>query len=579
MGLKKAIAASLVLPTIMTFSGCGNKKQVEKQQNKIGYEDINLHYDSKVKEENFVLFNVGDHDTVKTYKQDKKMRKCNKHDISFGIIIDSDAKTQDEIYKDVDYAKSIVEKYDVDFPVYLNIDNIIESKSLMPDVMIRLINDFLLKCSTNGMFVGVTGKDSNLIRLANYGEQTGSFNIGDYDVYLIKESKKVRFTGNYTIVKQLNGKIKNKKPGYNCNPIIKNESFNNKSSFVADSTYVVKEDDELQNLAFEFGLSVKELLDYNGIKEKDFIPGLKIIIPSSIASNLSKESSNYEFKKLDKPLLGIDISHWQVPNTINWNDVAKKVDFVIIRDGHGLTSDRHFESHYKNCIQRNIPVGMYHYNDISHNDNFEEFKREVSNQSDFAMSRIKDKKFDYPLYFDLENSSLLDIRLSEFTTKEIDYMIKDWKQKVLKHGYVPGLYCSESAYKNYIKDKVNLEGIELWIAGCSKRGNYYLNIHTYDEIVKEQPNHFENSYDMHQSTSKGENFGIKSHVDVDLSYVDYTKKEQKESTKYEDSKDNNYNHKFERDALQTMYDSSPFGVTLLAGAGIYTLLKRKKRRK
>src|SRR5690625_5546033 len=59
----------------------------------------------------------------------------------------------------------------------------------------------------------------------------------------------------------------------------------------------------------------------------------------------------------------IDISTWQKPSQINYDHLAKEVDFVILRagyTGHGtgvsLHKDDAFEQHYKAFHERGIPV-------------------------------------------------------------------------------------------------------------------------------------------------------------------------------------------------------------------------------
>ena len=62
--------------------------------------------------------------------QNKKVKYCNKNDISLGIVISSDAVCENEIYDDVELVKQIISNYTVDMPVYLNIDKIIENTSI-----------------------------------------------------------------------------------------------------------------------------------------------------------------------------------------------------------------------------------------------------------------------------------------------------------------------------------------------------------------------------------------------------------------------------------------------------------------
>ena len=59
---------------------------------------------------------------------------------------------------------------------------------------------------------------------------------------------------------------------------------------------------------------------------------------------------------------GIDLS--QHNNVTDWNEVAKNVDFVILRAGYGKEFsqiDKKFEEYYVECKKRKIPVGCYWY--------------------------------------------------------------------------------------------------------------------------------------------------------------------------------------------------------------------------
>ena len=62
-------------------------------------------------------------------------------------------------------------------------------------------------------------------------------------------------------------------------------------------------------------------------------------------------------------ITGIDVSHHQ--GEINWAEVAKdpKVQFAIIRSGHGVKEDRQFQRNWKEAQGKGIVLGVYHYYD------------------------------------------------------------------------------------------------------------------------------------------------------------------------------------------------------------------------
>ena len=64
----------------------------------------------------------------------------------------------------------------------------------------------------------------------------------------------------------------------------------------------------------------------------------------------------------------IDISYYQDPNKIDYDQLAAQVDGVIIRSSYGTGAkewkgkpDTAFNRHYQELTKRNVPVGCYHY--------------------------------------------------------------------------------------------------------------------------------------------------------------------------------------------------------------------------
>ena len=168
-------------------------KDDKSSENEIGYSNFTAfnNLTNKVKDNNFVVLDVGDYDSSGAWFTDKKIKYCNENDISLGIVINSDSKREVDIYNDVEYVKELVSKYKIDFPVYLDIDKIITDNSLNVQTKTKLIKDFLEKCSANNIYVGVYGSDTNLCRLKKY------CGINDYDAYLVMDSDTIKYDGQY----------------------------------------------------------------------------------------------------------------------------------------------------------------------------------------------------------------------------------------------------------------------------------------------------------------------------------------------------------------------------------------------
>ena len=190
---------------------------------------------------------------------------------------------------------------------------------------------------------------------------------------------------------------------------------------------------------------------------------------------------------------GIDVSSWQ--GVVDYRKVkASGIDFVIIRAGFGREvsqKDNCFEQNYKNAKAAGLDVGAYWY---SYADSAEDAVREAR----ACMEVIKGKKFEYPIYFDLEEQS----RFAK-GRNFCDSVIKAFCGEVEKNGYLAGLYCSTYYLNNYISNAVAGK-YELWVAQYNYRCTYTAN-----------------KYGIWQYSSEGRINGIGGNVDMDYCYTDY----------------------------------------------------------
>jgi hypothetical protein len=115
------------------------------------------------------------------------------------------------------------------------------------------------------------------------------------------------------------------------------------------------------------------------------------------------------------------------------------------------------------------------------------------------MSIIKGKKFEYPIYFDLEEQSQFS-RGRAFC----DSIVKAFCNELEKHGYFAGLYISRSPLQTYISSDV-ANRYALWVAEYNSKLNY------------------SGTVGMWQYSSTGKVNGISGNVDMDECYVDYPK--------------------------------------------------------
>lgn len=138
-------------------------------------------------------------------------------------------------------------------------------------------------------------------------------------------------------------------------------------------------------------------------------------------------------------VLGIDVSKWQ--GNIDWNKVKKQIAFAIVRAGFGnLASqkDSFFEANYKNAKSAGVPIGCYWYSYAKDPD-------DARKEADAFLEVVKGKKFEYPIYYDIEESDVL--KLGE---EKVSAIAKAFLEKVEKAGYWVGLYMSASYLNSVI---------------------------------------------------------------------------------------------------------------------------------
>lgn len=189
---------------------------------------------------------------------------------------------------------------------------------------------------------------------------------------------------------------------------------------------------------------------------------------------------------------GIDVSVWN--GAVNFDLVKSSgIDFVIIQAGYGKhlnQKDRYFEKNYANAKKANLNVGAYWY---SYANSVEDAKQEALT----CISIIKDKKFEYPIYFDVEEQS-------QFNKGKFfcDSIIETFCNELENNNYYAGLYMSLYYLKNYVSESV-AKKYALWIADYSNKPTYNI------------------PYGMWQYTPNGYVSGVSDKCDMNYSYIDY----------------------------------------------------------
>lgn len=192
-------------------------------------------------------------------------------------------------------------------------------------------------------------------------------------------------------------------------------------------------------------------------------------------------------------LNGIDVSKWQ--GNIDWKAVkADGVQFAILRAGYGREArqkDETFEANYKGCKENGIPCGIYWYS-------YATTPEDAVKEAKTCLEVIKGKKFEYPIYFDLEEKRQLDLGKAACTA-----IAKAFLETVEKAGYWVGLYMSKSHLESHITEEVR-NRYAVWVA------HYGVSKTTY-----------KGQFGIWQKSSTGKVKGIDGNVDLNECYIDY----------------------------------------------------------
>ena len=189
---------------------------------------------------------------------------------------------------------------------------------------------------------------------------------------------------------------------------------------------------------------------------------------------------------------GIDVS---VHNgNIDWNRVKSAgIDFAILRAGYGRLAsqkDERFEQNYSGAKAAGVPVGAYWYSYAMSED-------EARLEADVFLSTIKGKRFEFPVYYDVEEKKQFDLG-----KEKVSAIMRAFLERVEAAGYFVGLYGSASSLTTHTADDIKSR-YTIWLAHWVDQTNY------------------SGAYGIWQHSEKGRVDGINGNVDLDIGYKDF----------------------------------------------------------
>lgn len=152
----------------------------------------------------------------------------------------------------------------------------------------------------------------------------------------------------------------------------------------------------------------------------------------------------------------IDVSHHN--GDIDWTRVKKdsknNIEGVIIRAGFGKSAsqkDKQFENNYSGAEQQGLHIGAYWY---SYALNTEDAELEAK----AFLECIQNKKFDLPVFFDIEDKTQVPLGKKVCTDITEKFM-----SVIEKAGYFAGVYSFDSFFKTNLTDDIRKK-YAIWTA-------------------------------------------------------------------------------------------------------------------
>lgn len=426
-------------------------------ENTVGYEGYNIRFNTRIHSNNFVVLHVSE----KTFNDITGLRdtlnQCKDKKISVSIVLDTKADNLAKMYKDIDFLQAILKQYNIDMPVYCNIDNIMNNKNLNNAEKSALIEVFLDKATRSNLYVGLYGTDTNLYECNEFITK-----ISEYDTFLIQDNETIRYQGTHNITKDLEGNIS---ATVDLSSIVANANLNASSSLVYSSNYIVAEGETMHSIALKCGLSENDLIKYNGNK-KIVEAGDKILIPN-LYMTINEETK--EVKYNFAIARGIDISNYQY--NIDWERVAQTSDYVIVEVARDDNDYQNNDGYYLDSAigqiigtkSQSLDLGLYFciYKDMdssTYEERIESYLTRLDNE--LRENNINIDKSNVPVFLDFE----------VYSDGNDYYELMQIFEKVCEsHGFTKvGIYGNESTLNSICENMQSKHGLVL------KNTDYYV---------------------------------------------------------------------------------------------------------
>lgn len=526
---RKKILKSIEIGSIAGIIGlCGNLILSPEQSKEISSKSttatqVNMNEDNLVMNNTEEMIKRDDMliTTVKNNSIDKNFNDAAATETPFILKVEPTGYTYGEIYKTVDYIKSLISNYTINGPVLFDIEPLMANDTLRANCL--LAEEFFNKLTANGCYVGLYGTDESMKKFEEkFKEVTESHSIDLYDKLIVYDGKKPTYDGTYNMsMKQGTNKIELK---YDIAKVITEAQLNTAERFVEDKTYTIQPGDKLVSIASKFNMKASDLASYNNIEDiNQIMVGQTLTLPNQykeeIKIDTNQNQEDIESETTNRLVKGIDVSQHQ--GTIDWETVQQEIDYAIVRlcdfyhqqpDGT-CKLDEQFENNIKKCEELNIPVGVYYY---SHATTEEEAMAEAS----FVADSLKAYSLEYPVYMDIETKE--QNALIDENQQQMKEVIASAMTELESEGYFAGIYCnggseSDTKRKEFINDISKVYNCWLTSNATYNIAVDFQDFKTEDYEVLMMPSE---TIAMYQYSQQGQINGITGNVDLNYANED-----------------------------------------------------------
>ncbi|MBR6242723.1 MAG: glycoside hydrolase [Ruminococcus sp.] len=255
-----------------------------------------------------------------------------------------------------------------------------------------------------------------------------------------------------------------------------------------------------------YRLDGKKILMHDGTYGEIFMPVFADVPPARIDTDDIVTRNGYSFYKENgriTSISGVDVSEYQ--GEIDWEQVKNAgFDFAFIRVGYrtygdgDIILDERFEENLEGAAAAGIDTGVYFFSQAKNAD-------EAIEEADAVIDAIEPFDITYPVVFDWEIIYDDSARTDKVTVDELTDSCISFCERVKSAGYTPMIYQNKGT-SMFKLDLPSLTDYDFWLAKYDTKPTYY-----YD-------------YAIWQYASDGIVPGISGEVDMNISFVDYSKK-------------------------------------------------------